>query len=228
MGLHCYLLCVVQANFSFFQRPEINEELLNNDEAVTGSPLLALKLPCMADAATIVWPYCVLLNERTVSILSINVSDTNVTLKSVSTIRLHHSAAHLVGQKLPEGCIFMAYSSIGMYTIFKGDTILAHASILNPILGCYFWNDLLAIIGPAEIRLYGKLTDLYSGNTEGKLECFATYSFATIIPTPIRSPINVQFHPSNESKELYVIIGNNLLLLDANQLRKFLMPKNFP
>lgn len=223
-----FALCGTSKLF-FFQRPEINEELLNNDEAVTGSPLLALKLPCMADAATIVWPYCVLLNERTVSILSINVSDTNVTLKSVSTIRLHHSAAHLVGQKLPEGCIFMAYSSIGMYTIFKGDTILAHASILNPILGCYFWNDLLAIIGPAEIRLYGKLTDLYSGNTEGKLECFATYSFATIIPTPIRSPINVQFHPSNESKELYVIIGNNLLLLDANQLREISYAKElFP
>ncbi|EFO61303.1 Hypothetical protein GLP15_1346 [Giardia lamblia P15] len=216
-----FTLCGTSKLF-FFQRPEISEELIDNDGTVTGSPLLALKLPCVADAATIVWPYCVLLSKQTVFTLSISINDTKITLKSISTIHLNHSATQLVGQKLPEGYIFIAYSSIGAYTIFKEDIVITHTSTLSPILSCYFWNDLLIIVGPAEIKLYGKLTTLYSESTEGRLECLSTYPFATVTSTSIRSSINVQFQPSTESQDLYIIVGNSLLLLnDTNkQLRE--------
>lgn len=227
-----FILCGATKLF-FFQRPEIIEEMVDSGDIVVGDPLLAVKLPCIADAAAIVWPYCVLLSERTVFILSINVSDTKILLEDTSTISLPHSAAHLVGCQLPEGCMFVAYSPMGMYTVFSTAAVIAHATILKSILGCCFWNDFLVIASPMEIQLYGRLTPHCSSGTTKALECVATYplniSTATAASKSISFQINVQFLSSKDPQKLYIIVDRSLLLLEDNQLKEISYTKElFP
>lgn len=207
--------------------------MVEDGEMITGTPLLALKLPCTADAAVIVWPYCVLLSERTVSILLISIQDTNIILENLSTLSLQHSAAHLVGCQGSEGYIFAAYSSMGVYTLFNPDTVIECVTLLKTILGCCFWNNFLIIVTAVAVELYGQLSTLCSKDTNRTLGCLASYPHPKDISKLINSQTNVQFLPSKDSEKLYIIVGECLLLLTTDSLQevsytKELFPDELP
>lgn len=224
-----FVLCGTTKLF-FFQQPEILKEMIDNEETITGNPLVALKLPCVANDAVIIWPYCVLLSEKAVFILSININDMKILLEKTCTISLQHSATHLAGCQLSEKYMFVAYSTMGVYSIFNMETVVAHATILKSILGCYFWDDCLVIVNPTEIQLYGRLASRCPEDNSGGLECIATYPLNTAnMITASKytcSQINVQFLQSKDAQGLYILINKSIFLLTRDHVKEILYTKD--